>query len=64
MKITVDHEKCCASGQCAMLAPDVFEQREEDGLAVVLLAEPDPGLHDAAREAAAYCPTTAILVEE
>lgn len=35
MKITADHEKCCASGQCVMPAPEVFDQREEDGLSVV-----------------------------
>ncbi|MFC7310311.1 ferredoxin [Streptomyces monticola] len=64
MKITVDHEKCCAAGQCAMLAPDVFDQREEDGLAVVLDAEPDAALHGAVREAAAFCPAAAIQVEE
>ncbi|MFC7986878.1 ferredoxin [Streptomyces sp. NPDC057336] len=64
MKITVDHDKCCASGQCAMLAPDVFEQRADDGLAMVLHAEPAPSLHGAVREAAAYCPTAAIQVEE
>lgn len=63
MKITVDHEKCCASGQCVMLAPEVFDQREEDGLSVVLDAEPDAGPRDAAREAAAHCPTAAIQVE-
>ncbi|MEU5950685.1 ferredoxin [Streptomyces sp. NPDC047525] len=64
MKITVDHEKCCAAGQCAMLAPDVFDQREEDGLAVVLRPEPDPALYDAVREAAAFCPAAAIRAEE
>ncbi|GAA0915578.1 hypothetical protein GCM10009574_018210 [Streptomyces asiaticus] len=31
MKITVDEEKCCGAGQCVLIAPEVFDQREEDG---------------------------------
>lgn len=63
MKVTVDHEKCCAFGQCVVLAPEVFYQREEDGLSVVLATEPDARPRDAVREAAAYCPAAAIQVE-
>ena len=32
MKITVDEEKCCAAGQCVLIAPEVFDQRDEDGI--------------------------------
>ncbi|MDR7320621.1 ferredoxin [Catenuloplanes niger] len=59
-----DEPKCVAAGQCAMVAPDVFDQRDEDGVAIVLDAEPGPDRHDAAREAAAVCPAAAIRLVE
>lgn len=60
MRVTVDQERCCSAGNCAMLAPDVFDQRDEDGAVVLLDASPAPDLHDAVREAAAMCPASAI----
>lgn len=42
MKITVDEEKCCGAGQCVLIAPEVFDQRDEDGIVVLLDAEPGP----------------------
>ncbi|MFC7534105.1 ferredoxin [Actinoplanes sp. GCM10030250] len=64
MHITVDQDKCCGAGQCALLAPDVFDQREDDG--IVLLLDPDPAepLHTIAREAAAVCPAGAITADD
>ena len=43
-----------------MVAPHVFDQRDEDGVAVVLDETPAPEHHDEAREAAAVCPAAAI----
>jgi ferredoxin len=61
MRITVDRELCCASGQCARIAPELFDQSDEDGTAVLLTTA---ALHasqlDDAREAAARCPSTAL----
>ncbi|WP_199440229.1 ferredoxin [Umezawaea beigongshangensis] len=64
MKITVDEDRCCAGGSCVLTAPDVFDQRDEDG--VVLLLDPEPAghLHDAVREAAEVCPSAAITLSE
>jgi len=64
MTIRVDEEKCCGAGQCVLTAPEVFDQREEDGVVVVLDAHP-MAMADraAAREAAAVCPTGAITTE-
>jgi len=59
-RIELDEPKCIAAGQCVMTAPDVFDQRDEDGIVVVLDAEPPAALHDAVREAAAICPAAAI----
>lgn len=64
MKVTVDQEKCCAGGNCVMLAPDVFDQRDSDGVVVLLTDAPAEDLHDAVREAADVCPTAAIFVAE
>ncbi|MFI7611503.1 ferredoxin [Nonomuraea terrae] len=64
MKVTVDEEKCCGAGQCVLLAPDVFDQREDDGIVVLLDAAPSEELHATVREAAAVCPAAAIDVDE
>lgn len=63
-KLTVDQDKCCGAGQCVLLAPEVFDQREEDGIVVLLDETPDDALHAAVREAASVCPAAAITVEE
>lgn len=60
MKITVDEAKCCAAGQCVLIAPEVFDQRDEDGIVLLLDSEPAEEQHAAVREAAAVCPTAAI----
>ncbi|WDZ83551.1 ferredoxin [Micromonospora cathayae] len=63
MRITVDQDRCCGSGQCALAAPDVFDQRDEDG--VVVLLNPSPAAERLAdvTDAAAVCPASAITVE-
>ena len=65
MRVEFDEPKCVAAGQCAMVAPDVFDQRDDDGVAVVLDATPGEDQLEAVREAAAVCPAAAIrLVAE
>ncbi|WP_030915560.1 ferredoxin [Streptosporangium amethystogenes] len=64
MKVTVDEVKCCGAGQCVLIAPEVFDQREDDGIVLLLDAEPAEGLHAAVREAAAVCPAAAIELSE
>jgi ferredoxin len=64
MKINVDEAKCCAAGQCALIAPEVFDQREDDGIVVLLDSEPPERLHTAVREAASVCPAAAIELGE
>jgi ferredoxin len=62
LRVRADRERCCASGLCAMTVPDVFDQREEDGLVTVLQPEPPAALREAVREAAECCPAGAITV--
>ncbi|MEV4835228.1 ferredoxin [Nonomuraea sp. NPDC049486] len=64
MKVVVDEDSCCGAGQCVLLAPEVFDQRDEDGIVVLLDSEPGEERHAAVREAAAVCPGAAIEVEE
>jgi ferredoxin len=64
MKITLDVDKCCGAGQCVVVAPDVFDQRDEDGIVVLLDAEPAADQHENVRQAAAVCPAAVIGVQE
>jgi ferredoxin len=64
MKVTVDQEKCCAGGNCVMLAPDVFDQRDSDGVVVLLTDTPSADACDAVHEAAEVCPAACIMLDE
>jgi ferredoxin len=64
MKVSVDQDKCCGAGTCVLLAPDMFDQRDSDGLVVLLDEAPAEELHDIVREAASVCPGVAITVDE
>jgi ferredoxin len=64
MKVLLDQDKCVASGQCVMAAEGVFDQRDEDGIAVLLTDEPPADEQEGTREAAAICPALAIVIEE
>lgn len=63
MRVIVDFEKCCGAGQCCLLAPKVFDQRD-DGIVILLDETPPAELHAAVREAACVCPGAAIRVED
>ncbi|GAB2838187.1 ferredoxin [Streptomyces daliensis] len=62
MRITVEADKCCGAGQCVLAAPEVFDQRDEDGTVVVLDEAPPEETHPAVREAAQLCPAAAIAL--
>ncbi|MER5641457.1 ferredoxin [Kitasatospora sp. NPDC002227] len=62
MPVSVDKDRCCSSGQCVLTAPTVFDQSDEDGLVVVLQAEPPAHLAPEVRLAATLCPGRAITV--
>ncbi|MFD7668837.1 ferredoxin [Streptomyces sp. NPDC059788] len=63
MKITIDEDKCVGAGQCVLVAPEVFDQRDEDGVAVLLTEEPPAAAHGEVDEAARICPAAAVLVD-
>ncbi|MFG1923324.1 ferredoxin [Cryptosporangium sp. NPDC048952] len=64
MRVFVDVDKCVAAGQCVFTAMEVFDQRDDDGLVVLLNAEPPAELADDVRHAALICPAQAIRTEE
>lgn len=64
MKVIVDENICASSGNCVMNAPEIFDQRDEDGVVVLLNANPPAGLAEGARRAAASCPALGIKIEE
>ncbi|MFJ1601819.1 ferredoxin [Streptomyces sp. NPDC088253] len=64
MKVIVDQNKCVGSGQCVLATPEVFDQREEDGIVVLLTETPPEHLADDVRQAVVLCPAQAIWVEE
>jgi ferredoxin len=64
MKVTVDQDICASSGNCVMHAPEIFDQRDDDGVVVLLNESPPAEQADNTRKAAAGCPALAIHIEE
>ena len=64
MRVVADRKKCCSSGMCVATAPDIFAQRDSDGLVSVLVERPSEGLHPQVRRAVEACPVGAIAIEE
>lgn len=63
MKIKLDTSRCVASGMCAFTAPEVFDQRDDDGVVVLLREEPSEAQHEAVEQAALACPAQVIAIE-
>ncbi|GLU49097.1 ferredoxin [Nocardiopsis ansamitocini] len=63
MKVRVEEDRCCGAGQCVLLAPQVFDQRDDDGIVVLLDGTPPEAEHEAVREAVSVCPAAAIHVD-
>lgn len=61
MKITVKEDACVGSGQCALVAGSLFDQ-DDNGIVVLLNADPEPSEEAAAQKAASLCPARAIIV--
>ncbi len=63
IRIYADPQKCVGAGQCVRNVPEVFDQREEDGI-VVLLAQTAPdALAAYLNKAVRLCPSQAIRIE-
>ena len=67
LRVVVDLELCSGHGVCEREAPEIFRVVvADDGYAQVevLLPQPPPALHDAARRAIGQCPNQVITLEE
>lgn len=64
VKVHIDQVKCVGAGQCVFASPEVFDQREEDGIVELLIEEPGEALTASVRKAAKLCPALAIVLEE
>jgi ferredoxin len=64
MRITIDESRCIAAGQCVLNAPELFDQRDEDGIVVLLDANPPEAEQPAARLAAQLCPAQVITTDD
>lgn len=60
LRILIDHDLCVGNGQCVGLAPDVFRHDENVQSTVI---NPDGAPVTIIVQAASYCPTGAIRVE-
>ena len=63
MKIIADENMCIGAGQCVIAAPGIFDQREDNGI-VILLVEGRHGSAEAVRSAVRQCPSAALTLEE
>lgn len=63
MRISIDPDKCIASGACVIANPEVFAQ-DDDGIVYLLDESPAAALHDKVREASSACPAWVIELEE
>ena len=64
MRVAVDVGRCRGAGLCALTAPDVFDQDEEDGTVLVLDPEPPPVHEQTVVAAARLCPNSVISLED
>ncbi|MFI6765646.1 ferredoxin [Streptomyces sp. NPDC050355] len=64
LTISIDRDRCVGAGMCALTAPEVFDQDDEDGRVLLLTPEPSTAHTTAVRQAAGFCPAAAITASE
>ena len=62
MKAEIARERCIGAGTCVTVAPEMFDQNEDDGIAVVLQDNVPSDSVDRVETAAELCPVSAILL--
>ena len=63
IKVHVDTERCVGAGHCVRAAAQVFDQREDDGIVVLLVDEAPDRLAPNLEKAERLCPSQAIRIE-
>ena len=64
IRIHVDTERCVGAGHCVRAAAQVFDQREDDGIVVLLIGEAPDDLAPNLEKAERLCPSQAIRIEQ
>jgi ferredoxin len=62
MLLQVDQARCCGSGMCALRAPAIFDQSDEDGTVILLQPQVRENDENLAQECAQNCPSGAISI--
>jgi ferredoxin len=62
MRVKIEPEKCVTSGQCVLLADDVFDQ-DDDGIVMLKKDVVEEDEIDGVVEAARVCPAAVIALE-
>ncbi|MGH8930599.1 MAG: ferredoxin [Egibacteraceae bacterium] len=62
IRITADTGRCIGAGMCALTAPEVFDQSDEDGTVELLTPEPAAAQEMAVRRAVQLCPSGALSI--
>ena len=63
MKVKINEDSCIGCGACQSICEDVFELNDE-GLSSIKVDEVEEKDHQAVRDAADACPTSAIEIKE
>ena len=64
MRVIASTDKCIASGSCALTCPQVFGQRDEDGVVSLLQEHPSLALLKRVRQAVDLCPALVFRLED
>jgi ferredoxin len=64
MRIEADRELCIGAGMCALTAPELFGQDDEDGRVLLLRTAPWREDLEAAQQAVELCPSGALSIRD
>lgn len=64
MRVEIHADRCIGSGVCALVAAEVFDQRDDDGVVVLLDEHPAQRHHESVHEAATRCPAAVIEIHD
>jgi ferredoxin len=62
VRVTVDRDRCIGAGNCALIAPSVFDQDPDEAVVVVLDDSPPEDSRPAVQEAVDRCPAAVIVL--
>jgi ferredoxin len=64
MRVIASTYKCIASGACVLAYPQVFGQRDEDGVVHIVHEHPSHDLLNRVRQAVELCPALVFRMED